>query len=440
MKSYNRYVSHLSGLVGRLECKKDVTIEANLVASALDGGATRALEELVDLRIRREHGIFFTHGSFSKKVVSPIIKRLKLGPHIVDPACGAGDLLIECARYLPTNRTLSKTLSNWGDLIFGYDIHKQLIVATKYRLVLAAIERGVQIDCSIDNIHNLFPNIKRGNALVNLKNFSCADVIITNPPYVKINVEQYDCDWGSGGVSLAGLFIDKLIENAKAGTTLVAVLPDVLRTGSSFKKWRNKISHNIKLQNVKLLGRFKQSVDIDVFILKSKICKTKKVEANLQKFLLNGSLATKNTHKVDDNFNIYVGPVVPHRNPNKGRWRPFLHARDLPKWKSLNVSNVGTKNIRFAGRVFKPPFVAVRRTSSPSDKNRAVATLILGKKETAVENHLIVLQPKKGGISACKELIRLLKKETTDLFLNHRIRCRHLTVDSVKEIPWKSGD
>ncbi len=53
----------------------------------------------------------------------------------------------------------------------------------------------------------------------------------------------------------------------------------------------------------------------------------------------------------------------------------------------------------------------------------------------AVENHLIVLRPKDGTIGKCKKLVKFLKGESTNQWFNQRIRCRHLTVSAVKDMP-----
>jgi hypothetical protein len=92
------------------------------------------------------------------------------------------------------------------------------------------------------------------------------------------------------------------------------------------------------------------------------------------------------------------------------------------------------------GTIFAPPFVAVRRTSSPSDRKRAVGSIILGNRPVAVENHLLVLTPNDGRLESCAELLVLLACDATSDYLNLAIRCRHLTTRSVMGIPWISAD
>jgi hypothetical protein len=89
------------------------------------------------------------------------------------------------------------------------------------------------------------------------------------------------------------------------------------------------------------------------------------------------------------------------------------------------------------GLVYKPPFVVIRRTSRPGHPYRATATVIAGKRRIAVENHLIVCEPKERTLKNCRALLRQLKTEAVNKFLNKRIRCRHLTVGAVMAIPFK---
>ena len=91
---------------------------------------------------------------------------------------------------------------------------------------------------------------------------------------------------------------------------------------------------------------------------------------------------------------------------------------------------------RHQGKVYKPPFVAIRRTSRPGHPYRAAATVIAGKKSVAVENHLIVCEPKAKTMRMCKKLMAQLQTQAVNTFLDDRIRCRHLTVGAVSAIPF----
>ena len=66
---------------------------------------------------------------------------------------------------------------------------------------------------------------------------------------------------------------------------------------------------------------------------------------------------------------------------------------------------------------------------------RAVGSIILGSNPVAVENHLIVVKPKRGGIKECEFLLNNLRNAQTKTWLDERIRCRHLTVGVLRELP-----
>ena len=153
---------------------------------------------------------------------------------------------------------------------------------------------------------------------------------------------------------------------------------------------------------------------------------------NANSFFTDFSEFSENKFRIEDFFDIKVGPVVPFRLENKGNWYPFVNCSKTNWWdRNLNFSK-----IRFNGKVFKPPFVVIRRTSSPSENYRAIAAIITGKENIAVENHLLVLMPKDNKIETCRELMVRLKDKRTNDWLNNRIRCRHLTVSSVSKLPW----
>ena len=124
---------------------------------------------------------------------------------------------------------------------------------------------------------------------------------------------------------------------------------------------------------------------------------------------------------------------MPHRlKPAEGPVSPYLHAKHVPHWGEYRA---GLETVAFAGRRFSPPFVVIRRTSSPTDQFRALGTLILGDQPVAVENHLLVCLPRFGGLEECRRLLAHLRAPRINRFLNSRIRCRHLTVGVVREIP-----
>ena len=70
---------------------------------------------------------------------------------------------------------------------------------------------------------------------------------------------------------------------------------------------------------------------------------------------------------------------------------------------------------------------------------RCIGTLVTGKEPIAVENHFLVALPRDKKVGTCKKLLDVLRLESTSNWMNERIRCRHLTVGSVGDLPWSEN-
>ena len=180
---------------------------------------------------------------------------------------------------------------------------------------------------------------------------------------------------------------------------------------------------------IEVVGQFDEFTDVDVFILKLDIGESSGEHGW-------GLPQSSGRRLLRDMFNIHVGPVVPFRLTNKGNWRPYAHSNVLPPWKTVNEF---AENIRFTGKTYKPPFVLVRRTSKSNYKQRCIGTIVTGSEELAIENHLLILQPKDGKLQTCRRLLDLLQLPETSDWMNQRIRCRHLTVGSIGDLPWEAS-
>src|SRR5690606_22175995 len=127
---------------------------------------------------------------------------------ILDPTCGAGNLLIECSRMLGVEETLSQTLMLWGNILRGFDIHESFIEATKLRLIIEALNRGVINDCTIEEAISYFLNIKVVDALT-IDKIDVEDVthVIMNPPF-SIWESPNKNYWKIGKINAAGIVFD----------------------------------------------------------------------------------------------------------------------------------------------------------------------------------------------------------------------------------------
>jgi hypothetical protein len=430
MDAFAPYVDALEELAWRALNRGSLGPEADHAAAALDGQPGAALRDLVPLTVRRATGAFFTGAALAARAVEPYSGTLSCTSRVVDPACGAGDLLTACARSLPIGPDLATTIAAWGEQLRGFDIHPDFVRATKIRLILLALSRGVPVGtATVPPLHEMFPGLETREGLAGLTLRDAASHIVLNPPYSKAPAPP-DCRWGSGKVSLAALFLDRCLTAASPGTRIVAILPDVLRTGSLYAKWRAAVEARAIVESVQVFGPFDAWADVDVFILRLRTT----ASASEQETRWWKPPISAAAERVSDHFEVHIGPVVPHRHPKLGRWYPYLYARRVPAWGTVNV-DVGSRR-RFQGRTFMPPFVAVRRTSAPRDRQRAVGTIIVGERPVAVENHLLVLKPHDQSLARCQALLTILGDTRTKLWLDERIRCRHLTAAALRDLPW----
>ncbi|MDE0219241.1 MAG: hypothetical protein OXJ90_08215 [Spirochaetaceae bacterium] len=397
--------------------------------SCLDGTPSRELRRVAQLADLKEQGAFFTGPRLARQAAVTLGPSTEDESVYCDPTCGVGDLLLAVARRLSLAPTVSETLSLWGSSLTGCDLSPVFVRAAKARLALLAMRRcGLRESIAPAALDDLLPAITVCDALRCHDRYSAVDRIIMNPPFRMMPAPE-DCEWSAGRLNAAALFTESAIVHSRDGTRIAAILPDVLRSGSRYERWRRMVGGNTVVEEVRPYGPFDRHADVDVFVLRMTVKSNGNVETHRAWSRNDGD----SDDAVSKYFGVRVGPVVPHRDAEEGPECPYVHARSLPPWSTL--ANIAETR-RFAGTVFRPPFVAVRRTSGPRDRKRAVGTIVLGKQCVAVENHVIVCIPAEGSVARCQALLERLRSSRTDDWLNRRIRCRHLTTAAVSGIPW----
>ncbi len=429
MQPFSTYVGSIERLVGTVLSSGIDGLHIQ-TTRALNGEPGEALRESICLSTRRSIGAFFSGSGLSDELVGTFARLINGDSRILDPACGSGDLLLACSHRLPVAGNLPATLEAWGRQLFGLDLYPEFIRAARARLVLAAALRGGW-DASPDltDIESWFPGLRVGDGLANAEHLAEMTHVVLNPPFNLIQTPQ-GVEWSSGQVSAAAVFLNHMVATCGNETNIAAILPDVLRSGSRYAKWRDQISRRAILRSVSIWGMFDPWADVDVFLLEAMVG-SPSFGASIAKWA--GPNEQKPGDTLESIAKISVGSLVPHRHSNRGHWHPYLHAQGLARWGKVDAATLPRK--RFKGTVFAPPFIAVRRTSRPGDAGRAVGTVTLGDKPVAVENHLIVVKPNDGSLDTCKEILDLLRSDATDQWLDRRIRCRHLTVRALRELP-----
>lgn len=427
MKRFLRYRRYLDDLLDQIEWGHRTQTASEALQRSLNGGAASALRDSVSKKRIRRFGAFFTQERLAREVVLPLASTAKLLElPIWDPTCGGGDLLLRWAEFLPVDTELEATLSEWEKLVHGRDLHPEFIEVAKRRLVLLAAARGSRLRAtSPPDFDALFPGLATGDVFAADSVPPEHSTLVMNPPFTQV-IAPARCSWTTGRVSQAALVFLRCLKQCRKGQTVVAILPDVLRSGSRYARWREKVGGLLKLIRVDVVGRFNEHADVDVFILHG-IAGLKGGEVDWFR-----SESTERLPRIASFCDARVGAVVPYRAPHKGPWAPYLTTSDLPAW--AKITSI-PRHRRFQGSTVKPPFVAVRRTSSPSDLHRPIATIVSGMKPVALENHLIALIPHDRRVRTCKAIMRNLRDRRTRIWLDGRIRCRHLTVAALRELP-----
>jgi hypothetical protein len=387
------------------------------------------LRRVVSLKTRRRFGAFFTGSELAAQFIA-CCPKFGADTSIHDPSLGMGDLLLAAASRLPLRRTVNETLRHWGRQLTGTDLHSEFIRGAKARLILLALHRHGLEASPLASTAGYFPGIRVADGLSQFTAYERATHLFLNPPFGLVDAAA-GCKWAGGRITAAAIFVVTALERVRPGTELLAILPDVLRSGSFTAQWRRRIEELAQIKLVVPYGIFDDSADVDVFILRA--VRRKPNETPTPYPWTTAAMQPATT--LSDFFHVHVGRVVPHRDPETGKKHPYIHPRCVPTW---NIMRTFPESRRHEGKVYRPPFVVIRRTSRPGHPYRAAATVIAGKKPIAVENHLIVCEPKNGTLTACRDLMDQLRTTSVNAFLDARIRCRHLTISAVASIPFQS--
>ena len=260
------------------------------------------------------------------------LRKISPSSIIADFACGVGDLLVACSAHLPVRRSLTKTIAEWSTRLIGRDLQPEFVRAAKARLVLAAVQRGLlPKENERLQLEETFLDIRTGCGHADASNLRTCSHIVINPPFTLVAAPS-DCEWAGGSVNAAALFVDTCLRNAKPGASLVAILPEVLRCGTRYQRWRELIERLTSIKRIESIGQFDRWTDVDVFVLEAEV-RTEGRTVKGKKW--NKPSPRSGTCRVGDYFEVSVGPVVPFRVENRGPWVPYFHARASRPGRSL---------------------------------------------------------------------------------------------------------
>ena len=383
---------------------------------------------------RREQGIFFSGEDWARSMASLVdVTQWK---RFIDPSAGIGDLLLAISHQLPLEKDLAATLTAWSRVLYAVDLRSSFLEIAWARVrALAGTRHGLHGSSGTNNDSNATPKslpigFTVSDALTVNFELARGDCVIMNPPYQRTQAPKGSAV-GSGLRTAAGLHLEHIIAQAPEGVGIIALIPDVIRSGSSYRNFRQHLARRLDIRLLQPAGHFGDSANVDVSLL---VGITKDPQSG-QPEIKQEQKPSKSTLTIEDVASVRVGPVVPHRTAETGERVGYLTTRNVPVGVEL-LAPVETAT--YDTRLEKAPFVVIRRTSSPRDRQRIRASVIRGTGSWLIENHLIVVTPKIHTLAECRRLQGALSDSRSNIWLNDRIRCRHLTVSAIRSLPlWR---
>ena len=414
--AFDPYVCELEELARTRRPEEGVDFSCHL-----DGEAGRRLRNVVSIDELRRVGAFFTGEVHAAELLRFIPDPVNC---FTDPACGCGDLLLSASARLQVMPSLEATLRSWNQHLSGRDLVPEFVRAARARLVLAAISRGAYPTEGHTEPAALLDSIAVGDGLE--LPLRAGTAVLLNPPYGLV-AAPVDCAWTAGQTTAAAVFLDALLEACPAGVYIAAVLPEVLRAGSRYSRFRTAVEKRLLISDAKPAGIFDALTDVDVFLLAGK---TQDASAKKRPFRWLPPVPPKRLEEVGE---VRVGAVVANRDPHLGPWHLYIDARDVGGASVFRPQ----RHRRFKGTVVEPPFVAVGRTNrfNGGDGPRIRGTIVIADRPVAVENHLITVVPNIHTEVRCREIVKIIESQDASEFLDERLRCRHLTVCALREVP-----
>lgn len=428
-------LSHFAPFVDEVEALARAVLsgEASITADHpfLGHRVARELQWRVPVSSRRQMGAFFTAGTLRDGPFADAMAKFRRKVEgVCDPACGGGDLFVRWALDQPVSQSLSATLRTWSQQVRGCDLEPEFVRLARARLVLAAGSRVARLGRRIE-LEDCFPNITASDGLELLRAGRSGPLVLMNPPFTCSTAPVW-MTARRGLTTAAATFVEGWWSGAREGDVLIALLPEVLRSGSSYRRWRESVEANAAVTYLEPLGQFDADVDIDVFLLVLE----RQFAASSDGGCWNNTQPPPPCSDLPAATQVSVGPVVPHRHREEGAKVPYVTSANLPR---SDEASHATERRGFAGPLVSGPFVVIRRTSRPGQIPRAFPTVVTWSEPTAVENHLIVIRPSPPSISACHQIAGYLRSDEVTAWLNSRMRGRHLTQSIVHELLGESG-
>lgn len=270
---------------------------------------------------RKEQGIYYTPTYVVDYIVKNTVGEYIKGKHtktvqnikILDPACGSGSFLIkafDCVydslsskkesaqRKLDSQGMYSVKTEILKNNIYGVDLDNKAVEITKLNLLLKAAEKNRKLPKELDN------HIKQGNSLIDDENIAgldafkwegnfqegSFDVVIGNPPYVRIHEfdeQTKECfsrySSASGQYDIYVLFIEQALKLLKDGGFLGFIVSNkflVSDYGIGIRKFILSCAKIKRIVDVSSMKVFKDASVYPIIIILEKTNDKKQLESN----------------------------------------------------------------------------------------------------------------------------------------------------------------
>lgn len=363
---------------------------------------------------RRKLGQFFTPNVIKNKCYE-LIKNMPIPERILEPSFGTGEFILSLKTWFPSSK------------IYGYEIDTNLYNILKQKKLTRT--RLVNKDTLLSPIKPVF------------------DLVIGNPPYFELSklsektrqrYGQKFIDIIQGRSNMYILFIKKAIEILKENGILCFVVPNSLKSSSSFSKVRDFISKTCSIIALEDLGPFSEDTSQNIMILV-----LKKGQSN-KKFIHNGIFSLNSSELNskcigDEKISIFTGNVVWNQNKDKlaNQGLPLVYSDNIDtKSNSLVFKNrIGEKKQYISLNYYqtfvkKGPFILISR--SYSRQSGLKLCFIRDEEEFALENHVNVIV---GEVKILEKIFEILKSENTLKYLQQTHGTLNLSKTQLLQIP-----
>ena len=233
--------------------------------------------------------LLFLSGITPQKIVS--------GEKVIDPACGAGIILLRLFSQLATSEkeklSPQEIIAIAANNIWGFDIQPFATEITKTLLLYSSlIFFGEEARTSVDiyqNIHlrdTLATNKQYWENSPSIKNIKGFDFIIGNPPYMTVkssdipNIDSYS-DVISGHPNLFQMFIWWAIRAAKNEGKISFLIPQSMLSGIYYKNLRSQIQKHASIRSITRLTHSKGVIgNADIQMMAISLEKSEAIKEN----------------------------------------------------------------------------------------------------------------------------------------------------------------